>query len=266
MTGQGDRRIPLGGTYNFRDLGGYTTVDGRVVKPGRIYRSDNLARLSSRSFDRFLGLGVKLIVDLRTPAERERRPNRLPPGHTIRTEHLPVSLMPALEKSTGAVGLAWTLLRAPARTFPPDRIFGMYGDLVDNAAPALTRFFKLVADPANHPLLFMCAGGKDRTGFTAAMLLHALGVPRETITADYALTGEYGAHLLERVVRNLRLLSLYRLPEENIRALLLARPEYLHTALKRVEERHGTVAGYLANRLGVGEAQLERLKELLLQP
>jgi protein-tyrosine phosphatase len=261
-----DRRVRLKGTYNFRDLGGYRTLDGRTVKPGRIFRSDNLARLSTTAFDRFLGLHIKLIVDFRTAAERDRRPNRLPQGHTIRTEHLPISLMPALENPNGSVGLAMTLLRAPTKTFPPDLIFSMYANLVDNAVPALQRLFQLLLDPANHPTLIMCAGGKDRTGFASAMILNALGVPQDVVAQDYALTGHYGAPLLDRVVRNLRLLSLFRVPDANIRPLLLARPEYLATALQRVHTLHGGVEAYLQTRLGLSQDGMTRLQTMLLEP
>lgn len=47
------------------------------------------------------------------------------------------------------------------------------------------------------PQLFHCTEGKDRAGWTAAMLLSLVGVDRETVYADYLLTNDYSAERIE---------------------------------------------------------------------
>lgn len=261
-----DRRIALRGTHNFRDLGGYVTADGRRVRMGRVFRSDNLGRLAPSAFEAFLRLNVRTIIDFRTDPERQRRPNRLPPGHDITTHNQPVSLMPAFERSANTPGLAWTVLTTSARHFPHDLIMQIYASLHERAAEAVSRMFELLRNDANHPALIMCAGGKDRTGFGSAMLLLTLGVPVSTVVEDYLLTAVYTEPVVDRLVRRLRWLSLYRLRPENIRPLLLAREEYLLTALRQLEATHGSVDEYAHTRLGLSPQARSHLQELLLEP
>jgi len=56
-----ERRVPLRGAVNFRDLGGYKTSDGRSIKWDRIFRSDNLARLTDKDQDLLRKIGIKLV-------------------------------------------------------------------------------------------------------------------------------------------------------------------------------------------------------------
>ena len=66
------RLLPLVGAFNFRDLGGYATVDGRHTRWGRVYRSDTLTALSSEDLEILRELGLRTVVDLRTKNETER--------------------------------------------------------------------------------------------------------------------------------------------------------------------------------------------------
>ncbi len=86
------RHVPLDGSFNFRDAGGLETRDGRRMKPGILYRSDELSRLSDGDLERLGGLGLRSICDLRAPGERRRRPDRLPPGG-VRPVHVPFQLL-----------------------------------------------------------------------------------------------------------------------------------------------------------------------------
>ena len=110
------------------------------------------------------------------------------------------------------------------------------------------------------PALFHCTAGKDRTGFAAALVLLALGVPRETVLEDYLLTNRYRERFDRRVLRWVPLASLFRTRAEDMRPLLEARPEYLEAAFQVMEEEYGGVDGYLERGLGVDarlRAQLE---------
>ena len=67
-----DRRVPLEAGFNFRDLGGHETADGRRVRSGVLYRADTLHRLTAADLDVLRGLGLRTVIDLRTRAELER--------------------------------------------------------------------------------------------------------------------------------------------------------------------------------------------------
>ena len=72
------RHILLEGSLNLRDLGGYASRDGRVVRSGCVFRSDELHALTDADLDIVRGLGIRVVFDLRNATERDARPNRLP--------------------------------------------------------------------------------------------------------------------------------------------------------------------------------------------
>jgi len=86
----GERRVSLEGSVNFRDLGGYETVDGRRVKWGLVFRSDNLGRLTDRDVTFLQRMGIRLVCDFRTPAEAEKLPDRFPRDGPAKYLHLPI--------------------------------------------------------------------------------------------------------------------------------------------------------------------------------
>ena len=84
-----ERQIPLDGMDNFRDLGGYETADGRTTRWGRVYRSGELGDLTDADVETLHDLGINLVCDFRSPAEREESPDRLPtqnPPTVLQTE------------------------------------------------------------------------------------------------------------------------------------------------------------------------------------
>src|SRR6185503_12129390 len=80
-------------------------------------------------------------------------------------------------------------------TMTLDRIYLL---MLDRYAERFVGVMRTLADDTNHPIVFHCAAGKDRTGLVAALLLSLLGVDDEIVAADYALTSEHIDELLER--------------------------------------------------------------------
>lgn len=173
-----DRRfLTLDGCFNFRDLGGYPTGDGRVVARGRIYRSDALHRLSQAGRNALVDLGVATVIDLRTGQEVEERRWEPPAGWAGRWRHLPLR----------AAVPDWGGLTSE-QACHPDLAVGHYQQTVIEGAAVLARIFAELADPASLPAVFHCAAGKDRTGIVAALLLRLLDVDLATTADDYALS------------------------------------------------------------------------------
>ena len=256
-----ERRLPLSGTHNFRDLGGYATQQGRRVRWGRLYRSDQLSKLSEQDLSRLSELGLKLVCDFRGASEREGAPTRLPDVKPPSVELLEIADERFDPKQlehrilTGdleGIDLADLLVqgnRAFATTYR------------DRYAQLLRR----LADPAQLPALFHCTAGKDRTGFGAALVLLALGVPEETVFQDFMLSNLYSARHIERTLNGIRLASLLRTDPEIVRPLLSVRREYLATALRAATEQWGSIDGYLHEGLGLDDATLARLRANLLE-
>ena len=161
--------------FNFRDLGGYRTVDGRTVASGRLYRADDLGRLSGDDLARFTALGIRSVVDLRRPTEIAEY-GRVPQLVGVDYHHLHL-LHPKWERC-GEVDLAERTAWLVAR----------YREMSLDGGRAIGDALRLIARASNAPLVFHCMAGKDRTGIVAALVLSLLGVDDETIGADYALS------------------------------------------------------------------------------
>jgi protein-tyrosine phosphatase len=118
------------------------------------------------------------------------------------------------------------------------------------------------ADLFNHllasdtPLVFHCTAGKDRTGFAAALILMALGVPRPVVMQDYLLTNE---------LLRIESAPAYGVPREVMQVLWRVQEDFLDAALHAVDADHGGVEKYLKTALGVGPLERKRLAELYLQ-
>jgi protein-tyrosine phosphatase len=256
-----ERRLPLAGADNFRDLGGYRTRDGRTVRWGRLYRSNELSDLSGEDVRYLSRLGLRLVCDLRSPRERSAQPSRAAGAPAPASVALPVSEegvdpehMRERIRTGGiaALSVEATMLDA-YRSFPGEH------------AGAWSALFARLARAENLPTLVHCTAGKDRTGFAAALVLLSLGVPEATVFEDYLLTNVYRDDFRRRVERWVPLYSLFRTRPEDVLPLLEARPAYLRASLDAIEAGWGSVDGYLERALGVGPETRAALEANLLQ-
>jgi protein-tyrosine phosphatase len=167
-----ERVVRLEGASNFRDLGGYRTVDHRWTRWGRIFRSDALHRLSTADQAVVHRLGLRVVYDLRTAEERAYAPSALPPD--LRRELLTI----------GGAAARVTPLRLDA--VPDDFLVRVYEGMAAADAPTFGLLLNGLAAADGVPALFHCTAGKDRTGMAAALLLAALGVPEPTILINEA--------------------------------------------------------------------------------
>ena len=243
------RLIALKGATNFRDLGGYEALDGRRVRWRRLFRADGLHALTPADRAALAALGIEEALDLRYGPERAGEPASLP--DSVASVHIGLPDQPAnsLLETMRAGGVpsaeaAWTRLRDSYARYP------------DKYAPACGAIlFRLIAGGAP-PLLFHCTAGKDRTGFTAAVVLEALGVPRTTIMEDYLLTNRHW----DRGGREPQ-----GLPPEIYEPVFAAREEYLSASWATLDREHGGLEGWLDGAVGFSAGERERLKAAMLE-
>jgi protein-tyrosine phosphatase len=245
------RRIPIEGAVNFRDLGGYPAGEGRQTRWERVYRADNLGGLTEPDLVRLDALGLRTLIDFRVPMERQVSPDRLPPGSSIRAVEL--GFLPA--------GTIEMLELVQAGTITPseieERVIDGYRLFCVDHVEEYRQTFAIALDADNYPLLMHCTSGKDRTGFAAALLLIALGVPREAVLEDYDLTNRY-----RRPVPHL---FGPETPGEVATLLLSAQPKYLEAALEEIDRVYSSFDAYLDRALGVDGSARARLIELLTE-
>jgi protein tyrosine/serine phosphatase len=242
------RHISFEACFNFRDIGGYETIDGRRVRWGAVFRADGLHRLTSTDVDAAMGLGLRTVIDLRSTAELDRN------GRFARADDVTFHHMPLFEEETLPFKFAEPGDPEPA---PGEE----YVAMATSGATLVAGALRVVAE-GDHAVVFHCAAGKDRTGIVAALILSSLGVPDESIVADY--------HLSEMSLEPWLAWAEANAPEAAAQAAMLPRwvlrapVPNMQAFLDILRERHGSIQGYLTEA-GVEDGVLAALRARLLE-
>jgi protein-tyrosine phosphatase len=237
------RHLAVPGTLNFRDVGGYPVIGGRVTAWRRLLRSDGLHRLGPDAQAALAALRLRTVLDLRTSEETQIAPSPLEElaGHGALTMHISL------------IGDDLDAL--------PDELGEIYDYVVDRQAAAIAAAVRSLARPGGMPALVHCAAGKDRTGIVVAFALSAVGVPDQVVAADYALSSLY---LDPRHTPTIgRVQEGTGLGNRLTAALLASPPELIVRALDRARRQNGSIAGYLTAH-GVPHAELAALRSALV--
>jgi protein-tyrosine phosphatase len=244
------RVIPFSGIFNFRDLGGYPTVDGRTTRWGKLYRSDVAHdALSPEDLTLLRSLGVVTTLDLRSPAEVERTTSALRGDPTIRYVNTSVLSNDGLNEKRDEASL------------DDEYLARRYLHYLDVGAEAFAQAFAELSVDENYPLVFNCFLGKDRTGVLAALVLSCLEVERSAIVDDYALT----AARVPLIVEKLRSDPVYRDTIDRTHPIVLgATSETMTRFLDEVDRRFGG-AGDWALSVGVPQWQLDQMRRFLIE-
>ena len=260
------RLLPLEGGRNFRDLGGYTTEDGRTVRWGRVYRSGVMANLTEADYEYLASLGIATICDYRSEQERHEEPTRWAAGE-VDYVTFPDPETPAGSSFMGALSNPDTTPEMIANAFAKS-----YAQIAKDQANSYgTMFDRLAAGEI--PLAFNCSAGKDRAGISAALLLTALGVPRATVVADYALSEQLVDYLAEfrggaadhPASTSGAYAFLATIPLDILTPLMRSDPRYIEYALSWMDEEYGSVMNFIREELDVTAAELTAIRAALLK-
>jgi protein-tyrosine phosphatase len=253
------RRIVLDGGWNFRDLGGYPTTDGRTTAWGRVMRSDHLNGLTDRDLELIGRIGLRTVHDFRLAKERERQPSRAwEPAPAIRllnvgdagTDEAAVDVV--MDILSGRIPL-------PPRTYWDDG----YLDMVERARPMFVAMISALSIPEDLPSLFHCTGGKDRTGISAALLLELLGVSRDVAMDDFLATNVFRTPA--RAVALQDQLAGIGIAVRDALPILGVTRSALTAAWRRIDDEFGGTLPYLVGG-GMDPAVPGQLRELLVVP
>ena len=234
------------GLYNLRDLGGYSTTDGRITRSGILFRSEAFFRLSAESReDLFQSLHLTTIIDLRSQQERQDQ------GFVETSDGQRLLHLPLLDVSLGS-----DLDRAQ-----PDYLAKVYRAILISQPHSLREAISTIVNPDNWPLLFHCAAGKDRTGIVAMLTLSLAHVSNDLIAADYALTEHALRGVLASNDPELDPVSWRDLPQ----SVIGSTPATALATLEFIEENYGSVGDYLVE-IGLDRGDLERFKYAFTAP
>jgi protein-tyrosine phosphatase len=257
-----ERLLPLQGGRNFRDLGGYRTDDGRQVRWGRLYRSGVMSGLTAADMDYLSSLGIEVIRDLRSRQERTSQPNPF-----LQTQAPQVV-------ATDYDLLAPAGLQAATTSAQAISVFAdTYVQFTQELAPQYTDLFARLVRRQT-PLAFNCSAGKDRTGMAAALILSVLGVPRQTVIEDYALTQVYvpPSSLLKQMANSAgspglspeQAKAMAQIPQEVLMVMMGSDPAILRQALERIDQKYGGPIELAKSSYGLSDAKISSLRAVYL--
>lgn len=248
------RRINLKGAYNFRDLGGYFTSEGRKTNWGKLFRSDNLAKITKDDLKNIEKLNIQLMIDLRSKGERISKPNRLPMSNGIKIKNIEIAdsyqshnelKRKIFFGKLGGLDLEEELLNA-------------YRLAITDYQYELSKFFELLLNPKNYPALVLCNSGKDRTGVVIALTLMAIGVSKKAVMKDYMLSKVCLEPMIKRMTTKVRLLSLFRADITQLKKLLDTRAKYLNATFNAIDRKFGSTESFF-DFLGIGHDKRKKL-------
>lgn len=259
-----DRNYDFQSIYNFRDFGGYSAMDGRAVKTGRLFRSAHLSALTPEDLGQIEGLDIHLVVDLRHAPERAKQPSRfpMPRPHVHEYPDAPeakkAKVAPHeafLEHELYTAEDAHGYMMRSYKARPHDHGFQkIFADTL--------RFMAATEDEETAGVLVHCAAGKDRTGTLCALIQSALGVSREDIIADYMMTLE--AVDIDKIIGPAAEMFSKRydrqIDAEAIWPMFGVAPEFLDAALDGMMDSSGRVETYIKEVLNIGTDELDRVR------
>mmetsp|Transcript_27579 Transcript_27579/g.81125 ORF Transcript_27579/g.81125 Transcript_27579/m.81125 type:complete len:374 (-) Transcript_27579:24-1145(-) len=279
------------GIKNWRSLGGLPTASGRKVKEGVAYRSCELEGFST------FGPGngpppatfphaIKTVVDIRAKSEMSVSPDRVgPESVSVRIPLQPISHSEAsVLNFDDRKAMFHLIMFRPSALFQPPNGYPSIDQLPFLAVSrvltepkvgdgAIRRITELASDTCNHPILWHCATGKDRTGAVSAALLLALGVSREDIVRDFLLSNYFEFKKMSRTYHFIKLMWLFTgcwggflmYGGARLRNILFVQKETLEDAMDRVDKRfRGFDGPAYWKAQGLTEDDLERLREAML--
>jgi protein-tyrosine phosphatase len=219
----------------------------------RVYRSGELPRMSQYDANRLKEeINVTTILDLRNPIDNQLRQetNFLT---EIRARYYNVPFRPS----------ATFMIETEKELYPSFKNMGevyLYRVRHKDYGQRIVEALEIIADPENHPLVFHCAVGKDRSGVLAAILLSALGVADKNVIEDYTLTAPFMAGIFNRINND------PAVPDDikNLPAYTWdATSESMALFLSSLKKEYGSADDYLKAQ-GADSSLVQRLEKALL--
>jgi protein-tyrosine phosphatase len=238
-----NRFIPLEGGWNFRDIGGYPTLNGGHTRPGLIYRSGSLHHLTEADRQTLQGLGIRTAFDMRQDYEHKSEgPDQV--GDSITVIQMPTSI--------GDTAIRDKVISDPNGF----RMRDFYVSALAPRAEYHANLFRQIVVNLDHPLVIHCSAGKDRTGIVIALLLRVAGVDDHTIVTDYTETAR---HLIGYSTKQAERFRGFGMPENVVREMLACPGINIRAMLDHLDATFGSAENYLIQG-GASPEDIERFR------
>lgn len=251
-----------------RDLGGIPTAEGKTIKYGRLIRSGRLCKLPPKTVKALQNMKVDNIIDMRTPREIQSRPPTLIGGAKYHYLPLVATATENILSGKSMTGIIMAESKRLKKELPDARsyIAVMYDILAfhPDSVEVFKKIFRLFLEEENC-ILWHCNSGTDRTGIVAMLIQSALGVDKQVIMEDYMASFRF----LKRR-RYMQMLGLVLVPasmklKKLLHAFMFIKPENLKAVMDKMEQKYGSVLGYIKTELNVTDDEIALLKDKYLE-
>lgn len=267
-----NQSLGLIGIPNARQLGGYTTADGRKVRKDILLRTGALGKGTPEDLQKLADTyHVTKIVDLRTTPEIAQTPDPTLPD----IEHIILHVLDEEVKSDNSAAMLQVYVgakddpgKALLELYRMGALVGdMYTSFLDSAVSmaGYRRFFDLLLAHEEGAFLWHCTGGKDRTGISSVLLLSILGVDRETVLADFALTNTFNSRRIDYMMHEAKKHTDDPAELEGVAALVGVSVQHMEKLFDLAEAECGSMAAFVQKRFALTDDEINRLKAKYLE-
>lgn len=238
-----ETHLPIAGGFNFRDLGGIRTKEGRYVKWGKFIRTDELKQLTQADLTYLSNIPIISVIDFRSEMEIEQAPDILPPSveHVYELSINPGNILELQSLSSGNItDMDSIMIKINEHLVTDPQFIAQY-----------RKFFEILQDENKTPVIFHCTAGKDRTGLGAALILFALGVDEDTIYQNYMESNIYLKEKYAEIIKKNPMLE----------SLFTVKEKYLRAGIYKIKEKYDSPENFLIQELSV---DIERFKGMYL--
>ena len=247
---------------NIRDLGGLQAADGRHVKKGLLYRSSALYFFDEKELEPVQALGLRMILDFRAESGARKRPD--PSLDGVEYYNKCAGFQNMIEDLNSPAGLASLLFDEDQKGNTIEVLVSSYmASLAFSNESYRFMFDSLLSGMA--PLLFHCSNGKDRTGVAAMLILLALGVPEETVRADYLQSNVSRRAEIEALMKKYKVRTdKMNNPRSFLTMVGGVLPQSADMMMSEILEKYGTYENYMAKEYDFDEEKITRLRDMYL--
>ena len=243
---------------NFRDIGGYKSSDGRVVKEGLFFRSANLVNLSKNDLQMLKDLNIKTIFDFRDESEILSSPSDI----VENINYIRIPAMPQLKSNIAQLGSIKEMME---NMFDKNNAFELLKEAYYNLPvnnPAYKKLVKLMQNDSNLPILMHCTAGKDRTGVGSAIILMILGVNRSSIVEDYLKSNQSAKESINEILSVQP--ELKNVPKDKLKYIFGVNETYINEVFKRIDTDFDSTEDYLLKEFNLTKDDIKNLQSKYL--
>ncbi|MBW1604859.1 tyrosine-protein phosphatase [Lactobacillus sp. Sy-1] len=251
-----ERLLKIKNGYNFRDIGGYPTKDGRTTKWHKIIRSGNLAELDQADKDYLKSYGITNDIDLRSKMERDSEPDLVPDG-------VKYSKNPIFEQKERRTADVMKNLYSEDPTVGKLHMKHVYENLIESpiARNSYRSLFQILLHDSDGGSLIHCSQGKDRTGMGIVMLLFVLGVDEKDIQENYLDSAKQMVPYVQKKIKEYERYNINNICKENITSLYTVSIDYYNAAMSKIKELYGNMDNFIHEYLGLSDQDVKKLRD-----